>query len=414
MKIKDKGMDRRTFLKATGIGGASSALSIGLSDKVLSSESNDKSSTRAMPSRILGRTKFQGSILAQGGGVDFTINQNILRVASNMGINIWDSAPNYENGKSEIGIGQYFEKYPEERKKIFLISKPGMGKESELEEELKTSLERMKQDYLDAFMLHGSSKPEILTPELKASVERLKKQGRIKFFGFSCHANMEQMLVHAAKIGWIDVIMFSYNYNIMNNDGIKRAVDACKDADIGLIAMKSQALNAYVETPYRPLGEVKDIDLVLAESFMAKGFIAQQAKLKAIWTDERIHSVASQMKNFAVLKSNYDAATDSVQLTKSDMDMLNMLAKVNCSSYCNGCLSCELAMKSESRIHDIMRYMMYYNSYGEKNEARSMFSVLPESIRKNLTSRDYSPAERACPNKIKISEVMKEAARVLS
>jgi uncharacterized protein len=70
-------------------------------------------------------------------------------------------------------------------------------------------------------------------------------------------------------------------------------------------------------------------------------------------------------------------------------------------------------MGSESRIPDVMRYMMYYNSYGERNYARGQFAELPESARKLLTTGDFSAAEALCPQGIRIGSVMREAARTL-
>jgi hypothetical protein len=57
--------------------------------------------------------------------------------------------------------------------------------------------------------------------------------------------------------------------------------------------------------------------------------------------------------------------------------------------------------------------MMYYTSYGKRDDARQLFMQLPESIRNSLALRDYSSAERVCPNRIEIGRAMREAARIL-
>jgi len=407
-------INRRTFLKTTGIGGATLALSSGVSGKILPAEAalGGSSEHSEMPARILGKTGVQVSILSLGGGVDWTINQTLLRVAYGRGINSWDTASTYENGKSEIGIGQYFEKYPEDRKQIFLTSKCfGTSEPKGIADQLNTSLERLKTDYIDFYALHMADKPEVFTPELKAFVERLKIEGKIRFFGFSCHANMAQMLMQASKLGWIDAITTAYNFNLMNDDGIKEGVDACSRAGIGLIAMKSQAM--FFENPYYPLGPAKDEDFEVTEFFMAKGYTPHQAKLKAVWTDERIASCLSEMKNLTMLKENVAAAVDNNQLSRSEMEMLNRVATANRDFYCQGCMLCESAMASENRIHDILRYMMYYNSYGERDEARRLFRALPPNLKSGLASKDYSPAEKVCPRNIKIGKMMRKALKIL-
>lgn len=414
MAPKENKMDRRTFIKTTGIGSASFALTSGLSGKFLTAEAatGESADNNGMPTRILGKTGVPISIISLGGGVDWTINQTLLRVAYGRGITSWDTASTYENGKSEIGIGQYFEKYPEDRKNIFLTSKCfGTSEPKGITEQLNTSFERLKTDYIDFYALHMAQKPEVFTPELKAFAERLKKEEKIRFFGFSCHANMAQMLMQASKLGWIDAITTAYNFNLMNDDGIKEGIDACYRAGIGLIAMKSQAL--FFENPYYPLGPAKDEDLEVTEFFMAKGYTPHQAKLKAVWNDERIASCLSEMKNLTMLKENVTAAVDNKQLSREDMEMLNRLASANREFYCQGCMTCDSVMASESRIYDILRYMMYYNSYGERDEARRLFRALPASVKNGLASKDYSHAENACPRNIHIGKMMRKAVKIL-
>ena len=40
-----------------------------------------------------------------------------------MGVTYWDTADSYGGGENEEAIGAYFAKYPEDRKKVFLVTK---------------------------------------------------------------------------------------------------------------------------------------------------------------------------------------------------------------------------------------------------------------------------------------------------
>ncbi|NIO07642.1 MAG: aldo/keto reductase, partial [Deltaproteobacteria bacterium] len=91
------------------------------------------------------------SCLSLGGIFDVTSNQLVLRQALNRGVTYWDTATSYVGGKSEIGIGKYFEKYPEARKKVFLVTKSGASSPRGLTKHLNRSLDRMKTDYIDLF-----------------------------------------------------------------------------------------------------------------------------------------------------------------------------------------------------------------------------------------------------------------------
>ena len=401
-------IDRRTFLKTTGLAGASLALSTGMAAKTLAEKiSKDGSPEKtSMPTRILGKTGVPVSILSLG-GIDFTSNQILLRMAFKMGVTYWDTAHNYENGKSEIGIGEYFQKYPEERKQIFLVTKASGKDDPEgMSQRLALSLERMKTDYIDGYFVHNATSPKQLSPEIKTWAEQQKKNGKIKFFGFSTHGNMAKMLMHASTLGWIDVIMSTYNYHIMLQDEMKAAIEACAKANIGLVAMKTQG------APLKMIDSSKELSVT--ESFMSQGFTLEQAKLKAVWQDERITACCSKMKNITMLKDNVAAACNTQKIAGRDLYQLSMLSQDTSGFYCQACMKCEKAMGKETRIPDILRYMIYFNSYCERDNARSLFETLPHHIKSNIEVNDYTPAERVCPNQIQIGKWMKEAVLLLS
>ncbi len=109
--------------------------------------------------------------------------------------------------------------------------------------------------------------------DIKAWGERAKSRGQNSiFFGFSTHSNMEECLLEGASLGWIDGIMMTYNYRLMHSDDMRRAVDACVRAGVGLTAMKTQG-GGQVRTE-------SETELRLAGRFLEKGFTDAQAKLK--------------------------------------------------------------------------------------------------------------------------------------
>ncbi|NJL60468.1 MAG: aldo/keto reductase, partial [Desulfobacteraceae bacterium] len=138
---------------------------------------------------------------------------------------------------------------------------------------LQQSFERMKTDYVDLYFLHGISSVKDIYAGTKEWAEKAKKDKKIRFFGFSTHRNMEDCLLDAAKLGWIDGIMMTYNYRVMDSDKMKQAVDACQKAGIGLTAMKTQGkspgfdfLKAESETAKK-----------LTDRLLQKGFTEHQA-----------------------------------------------------------------------------------------------------------------------------------------
>jgi len=242
MPDKKRNFSRRDFIKTAGAAGLGSTL-IPLS--ALTPAHGSSSATVPeqimVPTRPFGKTGASVSILSLG-GVLRSSDQLIFRQAFKMGVTYWDTADSYGRGKNEKAIGKYFAKFPNDRKKIFLVTKAGTSNPQKLTEKLDTSLQRMNTSYIDLYFIHYvKNVKKSLTAEVKAWAEKAKAKGKIRFFGFSTHKNMENTMLAGAKLGWIDGIMMSYNYRLMVKDKMKRAVDACVKAGIGLTAMKTQA-----------------------------------------------------------------------------------------------------------------------------------------------------------------------------
>ncbi|HBZ56745.1 MAG TPA: aldo/keto reductase, partial [Syntrophobacteraceae bacterium] len=233
-----KGLTRRGFIKTLGFGGMA-ATSLGIPQGVIAQEQGAAKSV-SIPKRRLGRTGVDVSILALGGMFDTLNNQLLLRQAYNWGVTYWDTAEGYGNGLSEEGYGRFFTRMPEARKEIFLVTKSHAGAPELMTQSLERSLKKLCTEHVDLYFYHGIAGINEMTDGLKEWAAQMKKAGKIKFFGFSTHTNMEDCLMGAAKLDWIDVIMFTYNFRLMNTDKMREAVAACTKAGIGLVAMKSQ------------------------------------------------------------------------------------------------------------------------------------------------------------------------------
>jgi len=394
---------RRDFMKAVGLAGAGSLIGAA---SVPAQGAAKPVGLSKMPLRAFGKTGVKVSILSLGGIFDIMSNQLILQKALDWGVKYWDTADCYTGGKSEEGIGAYFEKNPDVRKRIFLVSKSDRRDPAGLTELLTRSLERLKTDHLDLYFLHGVGNPKELNADVKAWAEKAKKDGKIKFFGFSTHANMDKCLMEASKLGWIDGIMTTYNYRLVHDDAMKAGVEACAKAGIGLTAMKTQAKKAAGEDP---------AGAKLIEHFTAQGYTAEQAKLKVIWDNPQFSAVCSAMYTVSVLSSNVAAATDQVKLSALDHEALLEEARVTCDGYCAGCSHlCEAAIGGQVSIGDAMRGLMYLRNYGNRDQAREVFAGMSEVQRQGLAALDYAAAERVCPHRLPIGAMMREASELLA
>ena len=389
-------ISRRDFLKTATIAGAAS-IGDTLGKPVMASQSQ-----ATMPTRSFGKTGIDVPILSFGGSLNTSLSMLVLRQAVNWGVTYWDTANTYMGGRSEKGMGKYFEKFPADRKRIFLVTKTHAWDTAGMSQDLNLSLERMQTDYVDLFFMHSVRSGSELTNDKKAWAEKQKAAGKIRLFGFSTHSNMETCMLAASGLGWIDGIMMRYNYRLMHTDEMQRAMDACAKAGIGLTAMKSQdggQVKTDTETEHK-----------LAGRFLKKGFTDAQAKLKAVWEQPNIASICTEMPNMTLLMSNVAAAMDKTKLSTREMNLLQQYADETHSDYCTGCVdNCEPVVAGEIPIGDVMRYLMYARSYGDRQRARANFQKIPLRVRQQMKSVDYRPAEKKCPRKMAIGRLMREA-----
>ena len=280
MNKKGKTISRRCFMKTAAAIGAGAVLDNTVARASVDQVKNSLPDDWMVPKRPFGRTGTRVPILGLGGMFDTGGNLLLLKQAVKWGVTYWDTAERYNFWwESEHGIGKYFTKYPEDRKKIFLVTKTGTSNPKDMDTSLNDSLDNLKTDYIDLYFLHDvNNVSNKISEETKRWAEKAKAKGKINFFGFSTHKNMAQNLLAGAKLGFIDGIMSTYNYRIMQNDDMKWGIEACVKAGIGLTAMKTQAMTEWGHY----VGDESAEALKLTEHFLNKGFTEQQARLKVV------------------------------------------------------------------------------------------------------------------------------------
>ncbi len=400
--------NRRNFLKTIGVAGLGSVLAS--KAKADSNEPNtaagkQQSETPQVPTRKFGKAGPDVSALSLG-AIQLIDNQVILTSSLKWGVTYWDTASGYTNGNSELCIGKFLAGRPEMRKKLFIATKASHAKgAAEVEGRLQESLKRMNTDYIDVYYgVHVLDNISQLTEDLKPWAENAKKKGLIKYFGFSTHSNMAKNLLEASKLGWVDAILTTYNFRLTKDPMMQKAIDACYKAGIALTAMKTQK-SVNVET---------DEDKKLIEHFSAKGFTEGQAKIKAVMEDERIAAVTVGMNSVAFINENVAAMLDKTKLAQDDKDALAEYANATCSGYCAGCSHICDAASGVSNINDVMRSLMYHNSYGDTQLAKQTFAAIPADVRARLLTTDYRLAEQRCPQHMPIARLVREAVEKLA
>ena len=393
---------RRRFLKAA----LASATTAGTASLPLlgSADQRGRHSGRPRPgsrTATLGKTGVSVPILHLGTSqyLDQKYDK-VLHRSFREGVNWFDTALSYGWGASHQAIANFLTQI-DDRKALWLTSKSGSGRVSGLLRDMDKALAQLGTDYLDLYLMHGINDLDMLDRDYLAVGEKLKKQGKTRFFGFSCHdGNLVELMNRAAKVGGIDAILFRYNFRRYGDMELNRAIDACQRAGIGLLAMKTQ-------------GSVpRDLESVV--DFRSGNFTLGQAKLKSVWADERIHSIVSEMDSVRLVRENVAAARSEESLTAEESHQLNQLAALTAGYACNGCNHlCENTIAREVAIAAPLRYLMYYECYGKTDRARDLYRAIPAAARR-VSAGELQQACRVCPQGIDIPARLGRARALLA
>lgn len=355
----------------------------------------------AFPTRVLGKTGLRVPILEVGGTYRF--NKRYVERALELGCNFFDTAAVYVNGWSESTLGQAVNAL-DARKRVIVVTKGHATSPERLEAAVDESLKRLRFDSVDIYYLHNLSDAGVLTDRAWATaVDALKRKGKLRFFGFSTHnEHTVPLLNNAAKSGFVDVAMLKYNFRSYGDRELNSAIDVAHKAGVGLIAMKTQG------------SAVSFLERV--NPFQQAGFSKHQAVLKAVWKDERLASAVSHMPSIQVLEHNAAAAAE--KLSRAEEGLLEKYAADTrgnyCAGGCGGCRrECETATGGRLAIADTLRFLMYHDSYGQRSTARAEFRSLPDAS-KLFSDNDLRLAAAACPNGLRVTELIRQAERRLS
>jgi predicted aldo/keto reductase-like oxidoreductase len=198
----------------------------------------------AIPTRLLGKTGQQVSILCLGGWhigqLDEPEAVKLMQAAVDAGITFFDNAWDYHEGKSEELMGKAL---VGRRDKVFLMTKNCARDAAGTRQHLEDSLRRLKTDRLDLWQFHEinyDNDPEWLV-ERGAIAEAVKAQkaGKVRFIGYTGHKSphiLQAMLpLHTWDTCQIPINVSDHHYRSFRHGLLPQLIDR----GIGPIGMKS-------------------------------------------------------------------------------------------------------------------------------------------------------------------------------
>ena len=174
-----------------------------------------------------------GSWLTFGKQISDSMAEKLMKTAYAAGVNFFDNAEIYAQGKSEIVMGKLLKKMKWDRTSYVVSSKVYFGdgrngpnqtglSRKHIFEACHDSLKRLQVDYLDLFFCH---RPDKSTPmeETVWAMNHLIQQGKILYWGTSEWSAQEIMEAHmvAKEYRLIGPVMEQPQYNMFHRDKVE-------------------------------------------------------------------------------------------------------------------------------------------------------------------------------------------------
>lgn len=303
-----------------------------------------------MEQRTLGRTGLKVSALGFGCGAvgGLMVNaapadqERAVAWAIEQGINYFDTAAQYGDGKSETNLGRVLKALKAPREKALVGTKVRLPPADRgrigaaIAEAMDASLRRLGMDSVDLFQLHNAITEAGASPDLTVeavlnevvpALEKLRQQGKTRFFGITAVGDASA-LHRIVAAGVMDTAQVPHNllnpspmYSLPQNfpaQDYQKLMPAAATAGIGVIGIRVLAGGALSGTETRhPIG-MQSVEPIGSAPSYAKD-AANARRLQPLVDEGHASSVIEAAMRFAI--SNDAMSTVLIGLsTQSELE----------------------------------------------------------------------------------------------
>ncbi|MBO9562940.1 MAG: aldo/keto reductase [Niastella sp.] len=205
---------------------------------------------------ILGQSTLEVSAIGFGCmslGDDDAVNTQLIHQAIEAGINYFDTADIYQQGRNETILGKAV---ADRRQEVLIATKVGNQPRSDgkgwdwnprkeyILASVEESLRRLQTDFIDLYQLHGGTIEDPIDETIEA-FELLQQQGKIRYYGISSiRPNVIREYIQRSKIA--SVMM---QYSLLDRRPEESCLSMLKENNIGVVTRGSVAKGLLIDKP---------------------------------------------------------------------------------------------------------------------------------------------------------------------
>jgi aryl-alcohol dehydrogenase-like predicted oxidoreductase len=177
-----------------------------------------------------------------GGRIDEKHTEEVINAAIDVGLNFFDTADMYANGKSEELLGRFL---GPRRGAVILATKfgnemPGQGhgaRPEYVKKALDASLKRLRTEYIDLYQQHVPD-PDVPIAETLGALNALVKAGKVREIGcsnFSAAQMREARKASDSRAGSARFVSVQNEYSLLHREPEEEVLAECEREEMGFL-----------------------------------------------------------------------------------------------------------------------------------------------------------------------------------
>ena len=338
------------------------------------------------------------------GNIDYEKAKAIIDRAYQGGVNYYDTAYIYHNGKSEEFLGKALAEYP--RESYYVADKFNLQAEPDYKKQFPEQLSRLNMEYIDFYLIHGIQDAwmdQFLECGALRYFDELKKQGKIRNLGFSFHASPDSLRKLLKIYPW-DFVQIQLNYLDWYYGDAKELYEILEEAEIPIMIMEPVRGGKLANLTPEAEAILKEAD--------PEASIASWA-LRFVMSRPQVQVVLSGMSNLEQMEDNLHIFSETACLTEEEEALVKKAADEFRSKVGVGCTACRYCTPNCPIGLDIPKILSLYNDVKLVNEEwRATFAdAMPEGKRPE-DCIGCGACTGHCPQSLDVPAVMKEMAEI--
>jgi aryl-alcohol dehydrogenase-like predicted oxidoreductase len=165
--------------------------------------------------------------------MDLERTKAVIDAAIDAGVTHFDTAESYGNGKSEEFIG---EALGNRRDQVVITTKVGSGDPARVAEAIDASLQRLRTDHVDLYLLHRPD-PDFPMTETLAAYARVVEQGKAREIGCSNFSaeQIDEASTVARELGVTGFVNVQNNYSLLERSPEAEVIPAIERHGMSLV-----------------------------------------------------------------------------------------------------------------------------------------------------------------------------------